>query len=113
MFTENIDNELAKNILGDDYKDDCSYVLISDPDRFVLGVTDASGNIIDEVELRQEYTPLTDEELFADDEVLFPKYEKAPTREKLLSWIITGICILMTVTALATAIIILKLGGVF
>ena len=112
MFTENIDNELAKNILGEDYKDDCSYILISDPDRFVLGVTDMSGEVIEEIELKQTYTPLTDEEMFADDEVLHPKYEKPHTREKLLSWVITFTGVAMIAAALVVTFIFLKLGGV-
>ena len=108
MYWEELDAEMAKNILGEDYRDDYTYTLCSDPDKFVVGITDKEGNLVDEVELVHDYETCAEEE---DD--IFKKEYAEPTysTDRVRSWAVTITCILSIALALLATLVILKGGG--
>lgn len=109
MFREELDTELAKNILGDEYRDDYTYTLYSDPDKFVVGITDKDNNFIGEVELKHDYE-LCDIE---DDDLFKKEYaEPSHSTDIIRSWVITGVCIGSILLALLATYLILVGGGV-
>lgn len=112
MYVEELDPLIAQQILGDEYNNLFRYRLYSSPDKFVIGVIDSTGKIIDEKVLEQDYVPLTDDELTKDDEVLHPPFEQKRSKSVLYSRIITGVMISIILLSIVAVIIFLKAGGV-
>lgn len=108
MYREVLDNELARNIVGDEYNEEYTYTLISDPDKFVLSVSNNKGEIISEMELEHDYEELPEEE----DEIFKPQRKEHDYKsDTIRSWLMFGTCIIVMLLAVVATLIIIKIGG--
>lgn len=108
MYREILDSELARNIAGDEYNEDYTYTLLSDPDKFVLSVSNNKGEIVSEIELKHDYEELPEEE----DEIFKPQREKHNYKaDTVRSWLTVGVCVFVMALAVTATLIILKIGG--
>lgn len=109
MYKEVLPNELAMNIVGDSYREDCTYTLLSDPDKFVVSVTDSQGVIVDEIELKHDYELLEDEE----DDIFKTTREERNYKIDTVRSVLTDIaCITFLLLGVGVTLLFLKLGGV-
>lgn len=103
MYHEPLDPMAAQNILGDKYNPDHSYFLMSDRDQFIVGETDSTGKLIDEIRLEENEHDYTEEdvsleELFdveSDDDDKLPK-DKV---QEINRWLTIGMVIIMLIVA--------------
>lgn len=109
MYREVLDGELARNIVGDEYNEDYTYTLISDPDKFVLSVSNDKGEIVAETELKHDYEELPEEE----DEIFRTERKEYNYKADIVrSWLTFGVCALVVALAVIATLIVLKIGGV-
>ena len=101
MFKENLDPEIASKILGDDYNANHKYILISDPDSFVIAEADEKGEILGEIKLKEEaYTDSKDDNTEEEED-----YAKVTTKHNI-PWTLIIMSIVLTLT-IATFIYVL------
>lgn len=110
MYRESIDNEMASSMLGEDYDDKYSYVLISDPDKFVVAAVDSNGNIAKEIELVHDYEEAPEE----DDEIFKKTYKPSKSNRDAVQKIATIVVLSMLfIIAIGISCVAMVLGGVF
>lgn len=109
MYREPLNAEMASAMLGEDYDDKYSYVLISDPDKFVIAAVDNSGNIAKEIELVHDYEEAPEEE----DEIFKKTYEPSKSNRDAVQKIATIVVLSMLfIIAIGISCVAMVLGGV-